>query len=136
METYLLTVMLADVVPYVWVMSLRLNTIVMFLQKATPFLSVSLQLKVICCLGVRSSFFGSDTPLQVPEAFAPKGSSMVTVVLSLSGSGRRTIWLANLTRMQSSTLQLPCSPRTSVSFGSIITCMDGQTEKAKMISTT
>ena len=41
---------------------------------------------------VRKSNNYSIIYLQVPEAFAPKGSSMVTVVLSLSGSGRRTIY--------------------------------------------
>ena len=70
----------------------------------TPFSSFSLQLRVIRCFGVGSSFFGSGTTLkreqlrveylgftiaylQVPEAFAPTGSSIVTVVLALSGSG-------------------------------------------------
>ena len=77
-------------------------------QFLTPFSSFSLQLRVIRCFGVGSSFLGSGTTLnnskwntwvkyftkaylQVPEAFAPTGSSMVTVALALSGSGWRTI---------------------------------------------
>jgi len=47
--------------------------------------------------------------LQSPEATASTGSSMVTVRFRLSGLGWSTIWLATLTRIQSSTVQFPWS---------------------------